>query len=212
MVLFHIFSHWPLTKPVVDNLYKAAEHLRYYPSLLLTTIPCTLATANKNSNKKIKIRNWNKMNQQFKLTIHGFVNRFSCFVIWWQSWKFVALFKKEQSSYHFNKEVSSVLCFNIHQHRKPTLAWICCYERRENLEGKFSNTRIPFHCIWHQNMTICCAEVMLLNLAFLKLSDAICVLIVNICSCIVKVKSLPYPCCILLSVREVVLKISFQIL
>jgi len=56
-------------------------------------------------------------------------------------------------------------------------------------------------------MKICCAEAqgMLLNRTFLKLNVVICVLIVNICTCGVKVnKSLPYPCCKPLSVREVV--------
>ena len=59
-------------------------------------------------------------------------------------------------------------------------------------------------------MKFCCAQNMLLNLAFLKLSDAIYVLIVYIWSCNIKNKWLPYPHRMLSSVcREIVLKISF---
>jgi len=58
-----------------------------------------------------------------------------------------------------------------------------CYERLENLEGKFSGTRLPFHLVTAKPMKICCAEGMHLNLAFLKLSDAISVLIIYICTC-----------------------------
>ena len=121
------------------------------------------------------------------LTIHCFVNVIFYFIFLRQFGRFMALFQKEQFPRPFYKEVSSALCFNIHRIKNA-----CSHKYAITNDKRTTRVNLvirEYLSIWYGTKMyedlLCWMYAF--ESRFLKLNFVICVLIVNICTCSVKV-------------------------